>query len=118
MPPKKHKQQAHVGGGAAAGGTARYTVPGDEVADEDLKFDFLDWSTCDRSRGLDVALSVRTRILAACYAADHLPREVFVESWARSGLVPFNPSRVLDTLVDDEEDQSFEKIAEIAKRFM
>jgi hypothetical protein len=106
---KKPKQQATVGGGAAAGGPARYNVPGDDVADEDLNFDFLDWSTCDRSRGLDVALSVCTRILAACYAADHLPREVFVESWARSGLIPFNPSRVLDTLVDDEEDRSLRR---------
>ena len=103
--PKKPKQQA-TGGGGAAGKPAPYSVPDDDVEDEDLDFDFLDWSSCDRSRGLDVALSVRSRILAACYAADHLPRAVFVESWARSGLIPFNPSRVLDTLVDDEEDLS------------
>ena len=67
MPPKasKRKQQA-AGGGGVAEGPAPYNVPGDDIADEDLNFDFLNWSSCDRSRGLDVALSVRTRILAAC----------------------------------------------------
>jgi hypothetical protein len=85
----------------ASGG---YVVPGDDVADEDLEFDFLDWSTCQRSRGLDVSLSVRTRILLACHACDHLDRNVLVESWERSGLIPFDPERVLSTLTDEEEE--------------
>jgi len=29
---------------------------------------------------------------------------VLAESWERSGLIPFNPARVLDTLVDEEYD--------------
>jgi hypothetical protein len=80
-----------------------YVVPGDDVADEDLKLDFLDWASCERSRGLDVRLSVRTRILLACHACDHLDKSVLIESWERSGLVPFDPGRVLGTLADEED---------------
>jgi hypothetical protein len=83
--------------------SGKYVVPGNEVADEDLEFDFLDWPSCERSRGLDVRLSVRTRILLACHATDHLDKSVLIESWERSGLIPFDPSRVLRTLADDED---------------
>jgi hypothetical protein len=122
MPPKggKRTRSAACGSGKAAKhvtfssaeafnsslNSEAYLVPGDEVADEDLEFDFVDWATCERSRGLDVRLSVRTRILLACHATDHLDKVVLMESWERSGLMPFNPERVLSTLTDDEVDES------------
>jgi len=122
MPPKAARRTRSTSSGSGKGAkhvsfgsnvasnssvdSGAYVVPGDEVADEDLKFDFLDWPSCERSRGLDVRLSVRTRILLACHATDHLNKEVLMESWERSGLMPFNPDRVLGTLTDDEEDQS------------
>ena len=94
----KSKTHKHVSFGSGA-----YVVPGDDVADEDLELDFLDWASCERSRGLDVRLTPRTRILLACHATDHLDKSVLIESWERSGLVPFDPSRVLGTLADEED---------------
>jgi hypothetical protein len=89
---------------ADSGASGGYIVPGDEVPDEDLEFDFLNWLSCQRSRGLEPALSVRTRILLACHACDHLDKSVLIESWNRSGLMPFDPERVLSTLTDDADD--------------
>jgi hypothetical protein len=111
MPPKARKlarkpaTSGKVGKGAALQPAADgYNVPGDDVDDEDLEFDFLDWLSCARSRGLDARLSVRTRILLACHACDHLDKGVLIDSWSRSGLMPFDPDRVLSTLTDDADD--------------
>ena len=100
---RKHVSFAPVKASNSSVNSGAYVVPGDEVADEDLELDFLDWASCERSRGLDVRLSVRTRILLACHACDHLEKSVLIESWERSGLVPFDPARVLGTLADEED---------------
>jgi hypothetical protein len=97
-------------------GSVGSVVPSDEVADSDLTFDFMDWSTCKRTRGLEPSLSVRTRILLACWASDNLDKDVVTESWARSGLVPFDPDRVLHTLSDDVEEDGVRKSGRVKTR--
>jgi hypothetical protein len=59
----------------------RYIVPGDDVEDEDLEFQDVNWPLCERMRSLDPAFTERTRILAAIYAARQVSPQVGLSCW-------------------------------------
>jgi hypothetical protein len=84
----------------------RYVVPGDDVEDEDLEFQNVNWPLCERMRFLDPALTERTRILAAIYAARQVSSHVGMSCWALSGLFSDDPEVVLSRLPGTEKQQN------------
>ena len=64
-----------------------------------------------RTHGLTASLGYRNRILVTEWAVINVPRAGMHRAWAKSGLIPYNPSAVLETLTTRDPDEEGATVA-------